>query len=256
MNAKIVIAVHKPYQMPKDEIYLPIHVGKNGGEDIGFKGDDTGDNISQKNPRYCELTGIYWAWKNLDADYIGLSHYRRHFSLKPKNCDFSAVLSSEQLEKILNKANIVLPKKRNYYIETLYNHYSHTHSEEHLIKLREVMSEKYPKYIKEFDMLKKRTSAHMFNMFVMKKEIFNSFCGWMFDILFELENRIDFSSYSQFDQRLMGRLSELMLDIWLRTNEIDYIEIPYMYMEKIDLIRKIKGFLGAKFFGKSYDKSF
>ena len=118
------------------------------------------------------------------------------------------------------------------------------------------MGEKYPEYLKEFDMLKKRTSAHMFNMFVMKKEIFNSYCGWMFDILFELENRIDFSSYSQFDQRLMGRLSELMLDVWIRKNNMEYIEIPYMYLEKIDLVRKIKGFLGAKFFGKSYDKSF
>ena len=69
--------------MPSDICYLPLHVGKNGKEGFGYRGDDTGENISWKNPNYCELTGLYWAWKNLDVDYLGLVHYRRHFSAKP-----------------------------------------------------------------------------------------------------------------------------------------------------------------------------
>ena len=80
MNIRIIVAAHKPYQMPKDDIYLPLHVGHAGKPDIGFQGDDTGENISTKNANYCELTGLYWAWKNLDADYIGLAHYRRYFA--------------------------------------------------------------------------------------------------------------------------------------------------------------------------------
>lgn len=69
MDIKILVATHKKYWMPKDEIYLPIHVGKKGKDDLGYIGDDTGDNISIKNPNYCELTGLYWAWKNMDCEH-------------------------------------------------------------------------------------------------------------------------------------------------------------------------------------------
>ena len=65
MDIKIIVATHKKYWMPSDDIYLPVHVGKKGKTDLGYQGDDTGDNISDKNTNYCELTGLYWAWKNL-----------------------------------------------------------------------------------------------------------------------------------------------------------------------------------------------
>lgn len=256
MDIKIIIAVHKPYRMPDDEMYLPLHVGKEGKEDIGFAGDDSGDNISEKNPRFCELTGLYWAWKNLKADYIGLAHYRRHFSLKPKKDRFACVLSKKEAESILEKTDVILPREQKYYIENLYDHYAHTHKEEHLLALKEVLKEKSPEYLDEFEALKKRTSAHMFNMFVMKKDVLDGYLSWMFEILFELEEGLDFEKMSAFEARMMGRLSELMLDMYLRKNNIDYKEIPCIYMEKINLFAKVTGFLKAKFFGKSYDKSF
>ena len=120
-NVKIIIATHKKYQMPKDEIYLPVQVGKEGKEFLGYQIDNQGNNISSKNSYYCELTGLYWAWKNLDADYIGLSHYRRHFSVTkklPKDIDrrIDKVLKYDEVEKILEKTDIILPKKRKYYI--------------------------------------------------------------------------------------------------------------------------------------------
>ena len=72
MTCTIVVATHKPYRMPPDPCYLPLHVGKAGKEEMGFAGDDTGENISRKNPYYCELTGLYWLWKNVHTDYKGL----------------------------------------------------------------------------------------------------------------------------------------------------------------------------------------
>lgn len=93
-------------------------------------------------------------------------------------------------------------------------------------------------------------------MFIMKKEILNEYCNWLFDILFTLEERLDISKYSSFEARVFGRVSELLLDVWLLANDIKFTEIPVIYMEKIDWYRKTTGFLKAKFLGIKYDKSF
>lgn len=77
-DIKIIVASHKKYNMPENDMYLPLQVGSRGKEDLGYARDDVGENISSKNQHFCELTGLYWAWKNLENDYIGLVHYRRY----------------------------------------------------------------------------------------------------------------------------------------------------------------------------------
>jgi len=258
---KIIVATHKKYQMPIDNMYIPIHVGREKKEYLGYIGDNTGENISNKNSYFCELTGLYWAWKNLDADYIGLVHYRRHFTCKwkvPKeeSKKFKTLLSSEEVVKILKETDIILPKKRKYYIEDLYSHYKHTMYVEPLDETRKIIEEKYSEYLKEFDKLKKRTSAHMFNMFIMKKEYLDSYCEWLFNILFELEKRIDVYKYDSFHARFFGRISELLLDVWINKNDLSYKEVKVMDMQNINWWKKGTSFLKAKFFGKKYEKSF
>lgn len=256
MDIKIIVAAHKPYRMPEDSMYLPLHVGCENKQSIGFIGDNTGDNISIKNPNFCELTGIYWAFKNLDCEYTGLVHYRRHFCVKKGKDAFDSILTKSQANDLLFDIDCILPKKQKYYIENLYDHYAHTHDIMHLIILEEILKEKYPEYLVEFKRLKKRTSAHMFNMFIMRKDLFNNYCNWLFDILFEVEKRIDVSKLSTFDARLFGRLSELLLDVYIYKNEIKFKEIPLIYTEKINWSKKIKSFLKAKFMGKKYNSSF
>lgn len=260
-NIKIIIAAHKQYKMPKDKLYLPLHVGCFGKDSIGYQRDDDGENISVKNPYFCELTGLYWAWKNLDVEYIGLAHYRRNFSINrkiPKDIDgrINSVIKYEDAERYLEDVDIILPKKRKYYIENLYSHYKNTHYIETLDETRKIIEEKYPEYIKEFDKLHIRTSAHMFNMFIMKKDILNRYCEWLFDILFELEKRIDPKQYDKFHARYLGRISELLLDVWIDTNELNYKEIRVIDIEKINWIKKGSAFLSAKFMKKKYNGSF
>lgn len=255
MNIKIIVAAHKPYWMPEDDIYFPLHVGREGKDSIGFQGDNTGENISRKNQTYGELTGLYWAWKNLDTDYIGLVHYRRHFSINKKKDKQSSVLTREQLEKLLSGTDIILPRRRKYYIETIYNHYGHIADFDHLDKTREIMKEKYPDYLDAFDHVMKSRSAHMFNMLIMKKAILNKYCQWLFSVLSELENRIDTNGMSPFEARCISRVGEMLLNVWITGNHIFYQEIPHIHMEPINWPNKICGFLSAKFFGKKYSKS-
>jgi len=104
--------------------------------------------------------------------------------------------------------------------------------------------------------LKHTTKMHAFNMFVMKKEYLNKYCEWLFDILFELEKRIDISQYDAFHARVFGRISERLLDIWINTNNLNYDEIKVIDMENINWLKKITSFLMAKFMNKKYKKSF
>ena len=241
--------------MPRDDMYLPLQVGKAGKESIGFAGDDTGENISEKNSNFSELTGLYWAWKNLQADYIGLVHYRRHFSVKRGDDKQSSVLTRSQLEPILRRVDVVVPKKRKYYIETIYSHYAHTNDGAHLDMTRQIIAERCPEYLGSFDRVMNMRSAHMFNMLIMKRELLDRYCRWLFDILFELEKRVDTVGMTPFEARLFGRVSERLLDVWLLQNDIPYKEIQYIHMEPENWLKKIWGFLEAKFTGRKYHKS-
>lgn len=260
-NIRIIIATHKKYKMPEDEIYIPLQVGAEGKENLGYEKDNIGDNISLKNAFYCELTGLYWAWKNLNADYIGLSHYRRHFTCskkipKTEQEKFNILLNLKQANELLKDVDILLPKKRKYYIENLYDHYKHTMFIKPLDETKKIIEEQCPEYLPEFDKLHKRTSAHMFNMFVMKKEYLDEYCEWLFKILFELEKRVDPKQYDSFQARYLGRVSELLLDVWINTNKLNYKEVKVIDMQGVNWIKKGTAFLKAKFFGKKYEKSF
>ncbi|MBR3169309.1 DUF4422 domain-containing protein [Candidatus Saccharibacteria bacterium] len=260
----VVVATHKKYMMPKDELYLPLEVGVDfHGKKTNYQGDNTGTNISKKNDGFSELTGLYWAFKNLRAGYKGLVHYRRYFTVS--RCRFGnskkrleKVLTEKQAKKILINCDVVLPRKRNYVIENLYDHYIHTMHKEPLDLTGEIIKEKYPKYYNEFLKLHERKTAHMFNMMIMRDGIFDEYCNWLFDILFELEKRVKKAGlkYDEFHARFYGRISELLLDVYIRTNGIDYTELPVISIEPVNWIKKGGSFLRAKFLGKKYKESF
>ncbi|MEY8255897.1 DUF4422 domain-containing protein [Clostridium perfringens] len=270
-EVNIIVATHKKYKMPTDSMYLPLHVGAEGKKDkdgkeldLGYIKDNTGENISELNSSFCELTGLYWGWKNLKSDYIGLVHYRRHFSLSKKSSDkFDNILSYEELSPLLDKYKVFIPKKRNYYIETLYSHYEHTHYAVHLDVTRDIISEKYPQYLKTYNKVLKQTYGYMFNMVILEKGLLNEYCTWLFNILYELKNRIDMPDLSSFQGRFYGRVSEIIFNVWLqqqinddKLKKSDIKEIPYIHMEDINWSKKGIAFLKAKFFNKKYEGSF
>ena len=258
-QTKILVVTHKEYPMPKASEYQPILVGSKADLPEGYIRDNENDNIAEKNPFFCELTALYYAWKNVSADYLGLVHYRRHLHGRVPfvaNGRKRHVLSRETAEKLLQKYDFILPKKRNYYIETLYSHYAHTMYVEPLDEAGKIIAEQCPLYSPAFEALKKRKSAHMFNMFVGKKAAVDAYCAWLFPILFELEKRIDRSVYTAFHARFFGRVSELLFDVYLQTNGISYTEVGLENIERVNWWKKGTSFLKAKFKKEKYGKSF
>ncbi len=247
MNIKIIVAAHKPYWMPEDPMYLPLHVGRLGKADIGFTGDHTGDQISAKNANYCELTGLYWAWKNLSADYIGLVHYRRYFSNGRLFGDKRArIIRQAEMEKKLKKCDVLVAKPRHYWIESNYSQYAHAHHAIDLDTTRAVLLDRHPSCVPAFDAVMKRTTGHRFNMFVMKRTLLDRYCEWLFDVLFELEKRLDIRQYNAYDARVFGFVSERLLDVWLEANGIRYLELPCIFMEKQNWLIKGGNFIWRK----------
>ena len=268
-DIKIIIAAHKECGVPRDEMYLPLHVGAEGKRnpdgtplDFGFAKDNTGDNISWLNPYFSELTGLYWAWKNLEADYIGLVHYRRMFSgSHPDRNDISgSAITSQQLAPMLDRYRVFVPKKRRYYIETLASHYSHTHDGLHLKICRCIIERRHPEYLDSYDRVLKRSWGYMFNMMILPRDLLDEYCSWLFDILFILFKNVDHENMTAFEKRFPGRMSEILFNVWLdyeiqagkiRKNEVRELN----YVEDVDWSQKIRSFLAAKFLNRKYGGS-
>lgn len=247
MNSKkaaILVCTHKEAIVPQSDVFMPIHGGKAlAGKDIGFPGDNTGDNISAKNPNYCELTTLYWAWKNLppDVEYVGLNHYRRYFKLgwAPERTE---ALSAEQIltkvqpmtvadiEKFLGNNDVILAK-RNVYPHTVMNDYILCHITEDFTILTNILKQKYPEYSRTYDKFMASNNKYSpYNMFIMKRHDFDNFCKWVFDILFEVEKHVRLSPYAA-QRRVFGYMSERLLNVYCLHNKlkIKYTPVYFVY---------------------------
>lgn len=219
---KIIVACHKPDQnIRKDSIYLPIQVGKalHPEIDLGFESDDSGDNISLKNPSYCELTAVYWAWKNLKKiKYIGLCHYRRYF-------DFDISISN--IESVLKKydAIAIKPKNTPYSAGMVLN--SLLTREDFAIAL-DTLIKLYPDYkqsaIKYFF---RNNLSSRYNMFIMKWINFDKYCNWLFPFLFELEKNLKPHTYTRL-KRNLGYIAEAFMGLYFYHNKF---KVKYVYTE-------------------------
>lgn len=211
-KVKILVACHKPGPVYRDNVYTPIHVGraisKFGEEMQDMIGDDTGDNISAKNPYYCELTAQYWAWKNLECQYVGLCHYRRYFETK---------ITEDNIETYITKDKDVICIKPSYeYISTSLRLIRATCMEDMQIFMH-CLKSLYPEYYPTAKKVLGKGIVVAFNMFVMKKNTFDDFAEWQFSILSEMEKYIRLSGYTR-ARRLYGYFAEMMLLIYLTHN--------------------------------------
>lgn len=208
MNLKILVVYHKQSELIKSNVYEPIHVGdmqNNPSREFLMQnmiGDDTGDNIADKNPVYNELTALYWAWKNYgllgNPDYIGLCHYRRFFVpvqtgnpyLEVRKTDekFNKLigLTDYDWEFVLNQGDFVapVPSKRS----SVRDNYKRAHNLEDLSRAVEILKEKYPDYAEAADSYLDGSKSYFHNMFIFDKATFFRYCEWIFDILQEYES--------------------------------------------------------------------
>ena len=141
-----------------------------------------------------------------------------------------------------------MPRTRNYFIETNYSQYVHAHHTADLEVLEKVISEKYPQYMSAYKRVMKSTRGYRFNMCIMRKDLLNDYCCWLFAILFAVEKNLDISGYSSYDARVFGFLSERLLDVYIEHNQPELTTLPVLHLESQRWGRKIWNFLRRKFF--------
>ncbi len=244
MNVKLFVCCHKKDFCYSEGPYVPFQVGKAVNKvDLGIEADDTGDNISEKNPWYCELTAQYWIWKNCkDEDYVGLCHYRRYFDFKP------SVFGRLRRYKFVNEANlrnhievddsflssvdVVTVTKQSFNVPSFLI-LCKNHIKDDVIELENIIGDLYPEYLEDYKFVINEENHYFpYNMIIAKKKIFDDYSKWLFDILFEFEKRISIP-IDPYQPRVFGFYSERLLYVYLRHHP-EYKVKDFPVMQLID----------------------
>lgn len=265
-NIKIFTSYHKKCELLKNKYIYPIQVGVdvNGVVYENSLHDNTGENISKKNAQYCELTAQYWAWKNENADYYGFFHYRRYLSFNTEKtytadswgnvCEpfLSTELAKKycwdesSIQNLVEKYDLILPQLKD--IRTMphmgknmreqYTAEGTLHGRDLDIML-EVIKERYPTFLKYAEFYENGHKTYFNNMFCMKKEIFESYSNWLFDILEGCVKRGNYADYSTEALRTPGHLAERLLNIYVlylkdTKKDLKYTELQTVFFENTE----------------------
>lgn len=244
--------IHIPKELP----LVPIQVGCHNAK-VHFEGmlhDNDGINISKDNPYYCELTAQYWAWKNTNSDFVGFLHHRRYFSFEENKIRDAACpkrkvrpyfifdepneetlnqisFNTNSLQNMIERYDIIAPTSEKIY-ETVCHQYERCENPatNEIEIVRKIIAKRFPQYLKAADDYLNGKEAYFCNMFVMRRDVFEDYCEWLFDILFELDAC---RSEEQRQKRDNGKISERLFGIYFtqkkREGILKWAEVPRIH---------------------------
>lgn len=245
---KIFVVTHKESPLLQNDLFTPIQVGTNPTISNNILKDNTLDNITSKNPNFCELTAIYWIWKNYtEAEYVGICHYRRYFNfynpfynLKPskqkkitgekfrntKLFKTNPKKTAKKISSILQEYDIIVGKPYKIKKHTLGINYCKDHRKEDWNETKKIILEKFPEYEESINIhLDNGKVFHMGNMLLCSKKLFDEYHTWIFSIVFELEKRITIPT-DQYQARVFGFISERLINMYIYHNNLKIKTFP------------------------------
>lgn len=194
-------------QIPEQKYEIQIQAGAAlTDRRVAFTTDHAGENISEKNRQFCELTALYWIWKHDNAKYIGLSHYRRRFQMDEQEAD---MLVRSDVDAVLTVPVINFPDVR--------SQYEKDHDGRDWDIMIQAILELAPEYRKAAELVQNGIYYYAYNMFIARKELLNTFCSWLFPILFYCEKKIG-QKDDDYQNRYIGFLAERLLTIFFVHN--------------------------------------
>ncbi len=253
MFLRIYTMTHKKFDVPSDKMYVPLQVGRALSEDLGYSGDDTGENISELNRYYSELTGLYWVWKNVrDLEYVGTCHYRRYL-VNAQNL----VFTEAEYRELFKKYDMITTKRvelKNSY----YDGFAEVHHKKDLDAAADVIREKSPEIYPLFEELVHGNESYFGNIFLTSKQLYDEYCEWLFGIFSAMQERINVETYDDYHKRVFGFISEFLQLVWIRFKKLKVCECTVGMIgekaetremkERLSGYFRQKDFIGAKEF--------
>lgn len=225
----------------KSEILIPVRCGAvfDKRENMGLLGDDSGENISERRLSFCELTVQYWAWKNMEADYYGLLHYRRFFNFTKyhypedaysnvtdtkinKDAAWTYGIDDKTMRALIEQYDLILPTRHD--ITKLPEHPQSMRDQwcqakdlhkDDLDIMLSAIQKLCPEYYTAAQQYLDGKMAYWCLIYIMRRDLFFAYCEWLYPLLFEIEKNIDISSYSEEGQRTIGHLAERLYGIYM-----------------------------------------
>ena len=222
----VYIATHKDVPLPQEKGYIPLQVGAAVHPRLLYLGDNTGIHISEKNPHYCELTGLFWVWQNARDSYKGLVHYRRYFTCR------GDMLTEEQMHSYLSLHDIILPRPEPLREPAWQEFCLHSGFERDLVLARKAVEGVSPAMLPAFDEVMAGKSLYLYNMLIAPAAIFDDYCRWLFAVLTQVEQGVDMTDYTPYQRRLYGFLGERLLNVWVTHHRLRVCALPVKNTEQ------------------------
>lgn len=231
-DIKLFVCCHAPANVPAHPLLRPLQVGAALAEERfpGFARDDEGENISDRNRAYCELTGQFWAWKNVPADWYGLFHYRRYLYPDPdarrpyviqREPDPDA-LGYNRFAALIERYDMILPKGEDMWLPVR-AHYGQAHRAADLARMEEIVRQMHPEMADAMEVYLSGTKQYFGNIFIMGRDVFQDYCGWLFPLLAAYDAEVP-----DRPPRTDGYLAERLLGEYAayRWHELKTLELP------------------------------
>jgi len=243
---KVFIATHDTAPTPAAQYLVRMQVGAALAErQTGCAHDDDGDNISARNPLYCELTALYWLWKHVEEDVIGLCHYRRYFSpvmapfeptLSARRADVQALISLDPAGAIFMQeaaiAELIVPRPivcTGSLEEQYISHHGRPQDWHAMLAALALVHPDEARDARRF--FTQSNELTQYNMLIGRRDIVRLYCSWLFPVLAEAERLLN-PELHPLQPRALGFLSERLFSWWLESRKPRHIRRPILFIRE------------------------
>jgi hypothetical protein len=249
MSTALFVATHKPvrFNLPPEYHWVQVNAARNGCWEGYLHDSDGEDNISEKNPSYCELTALYLLWKTSQADFAGLCHYRRFLGkgcladlaevtgtyIKKRHIQ-ALILEEKDIKRDLQSRDIILARHYFPYPVNVYENLLRFVYPADIEALVRTIRQDFPEYTETLQQVLMSSNISYCNMFITRRETLDRYCSWLFDVLGRVEKQVDISAYDAQHARVFGYLAEILLNVYVRHQGLSVKEVPTITLDEDD----------------------